>query len=862
MPQDDKPRTVAKSRDYTKAKKVTSIPEGYVKEVGPDGKEYFVKESSKPGAPTPPKIYPITPKPKSATTGTVINPKPTRKPGTETLPKKYEDILYVEPPVEIPPVPSNIPLELGKNINRTLDYNSNPNYYTETYPDVNAGYSKATTKYFDKATKKELDPVTIEDYTKTMQYAPKFIGDVTSNDTINLGTVKPNVSTVTDVPLDINTIKKVPIKAGTLQKGQGGYGTGSVGFAHGGKVTKAPCMNKGGKVKGYVTGGWVDENGQAVTEIPEGYSDKQLSALGWKQTGATQGSGISGQQGANLAMAAGTGILSGLGAKQQEKQVGSGNPYGTTNAMVASTAPAVANAVVPGLGTAVGLGLNAKDAAINNLSETNETTGAYKNKNKAYGAGLINAAYRAQPLGQIDTLLDKDKSAKEKALSIGTFGVYDALKIKKTIDDTEKENMGKVSAEQTKIKSDAAISEAMRKRNAGEFAGGGLIKGKGTGTSDSINATVKANSFVVPAEVSKLILKHAPSLRKKANLNQKGGEKVKLSNGEVLLDPKQAAIMDAKMKSEGINALAPDAELGNEYEGGGRVKGESQTQYVARMKKESANKPATKTTTKVKTAPKTGKTKFEPTIDVNEETIVPGQITDTNYLGNPTKSELNKEVYNITDSTIGTTGATDTPVNTSSGVKTGGKEILDIGTAINYGLPLVQAGIGIKNLLNAGKRPVDKIDPAYNASVERAIGDSRFGFSAEEKFALDQQNQGLTNSQRYNARNLSGGSAANALANERAAINSSYGRGLETTIRGKEIQQEKKRYADAMVADRQEKSRRLFGDTMNAWQQNQSSNAGLVNSGISNLIGASRYNSELEAQKNINSARTSYLNSF
>ncbi len=709
-----------------------------------------------------------------------------------------------------------------------------------------------------------------------------------------------------------------------------------IGLKSGGKVpTKAPSLKKK-VVKGYAGGGWVDENGQPITEIPAGYSDKQLSDLGWTK----QGTSNSGKAG-NLAMAAGTGLLSGLATNQAQKgQDNQYNTYDGTNPMLTGAATAGLNAAVPGAGTALGLGINAKDAAVKNLTAVDPETGKYKNKNKAYaGAGLEAAMNFTPGIGAVNTLLDKDKSFKDKALSIGTMGVFnDADRLKDNLKDPTKslgqkikgasalgeidENEADWSSDITKAKnlekSQAAISEAMRKRNAGEFAGGGLIKGKGGPKDDAIDAKVKAGSFVVPAEnvdkakeIKKLIMKHAPSL-KKANLNQKGGTQVKLSNGEMLISPKEVEKIEDKLGEKVWDKLAPNAAkaedlsegemeemelahggltpekarimlhdgtingkkitdkqrryfgfISNGKADGGRVKGESQTQYVARMKKESANKPATKTTTtKVKTAPKTGKTKFEPIIDVNEETIVPGQITDTNYLGNPTKTELSKATYNIPDSTIGTTGATDTPVNTSSGVKTGGKEILDIGTAINYGLPLAQAGIGIKNLLNAGKRPVDKIDPAYNASVERAIGDSRFGFSPEEKFALDQQNQGLTNSQRYNARNLSGGSAANALANERAAINSSYGRGLETTIRGKEIQQEKKRYADSLVADRQEKSRRLFGDTMNAWQQNQQAGAGLLNAGINNLVGASRYNAEKAAQENIEKARTSYLNSF
>ncbi len=45
-----------------------------------------------------------------------------------------------------------------------------------------------------------------------------------------------------------------------------------------------------------------------------------------------------------------------------------------------------------------------------------------------------------------------------------------------------------------------------------------------------------------------------------------------------------------------------------------------------------------------------------------------------------------------------------------------------------------------------------------------------FGYTPEEKFAIDQQNQNLTNAARFTARNLSGGSAAVALDNLKSAI--------------------------------------------------------------------------------------------
>lgn len=106
------------------------------------------------------------------------------------------------------------------------------------------------------------------------------------------------------------------------------------------------------------------------------------------------------------------------------------------------------------------------------------------------------------------------------------------------------------------------------------YSEGGEIKGKGGPKDDKIEAEVKEDSFVVPAEnaelakgIRKLYLK-API--KKANLKQEEGEPVKLSNGEHLFTPEE----NEYLESIGIELedLAPNAEEGNEKRDGGKVK--------------------------------------------------------------------------------------------------------------------------------------------------------------------------------------------------------------------------------------------------------------------------------------------------
>lgn len=97
---------------------------------------------------------------------------------------------------------------------------------------------------------------------------------------------------------------------------------------------------------------------------------------------------------------------------------------------------------------------------------------------------------------------------------------------------------------------------------------GGVIKGAGTAKSDSINAKVKPETFIVPAEnsgiakkIAEMYLGKSPDeAAKPAKLNQGGGVPVKLSNGEYSFTPNEKN----KLLGMGINleALAPNADNG------------------------------------------------------------------------------------------------------------------------------------------------------------------------------------------------------------------------------------------------------------------------------------------------------------
>lgn len=188
------------------------------------------------------------------------------------------------------------------------------------------------------------------------------------------------------------------------------------------------------------------------------------------------------------------------------------------------------------------------------------------------------------------------------------------------------------------------------------------------------------------------------------------------------------------------------------------------------------------------------------------------------------------------------------------------------GQALDYGIPLVQAGLGLKYLKNAGKRPVDQLDPDYLRSIDTARGNvvtananAKFGFSPEEQAQLDMQNNNLTNAGRYDARNFSGGSSANAFGLERAMLNDSYGRSLGNKVQNRnlifqkqQIANDRQQYLDSLVTNKVGMSNRLFNMKLDAWQQNQNTGAGLLASAAQNAIGAHQWNQELQASKERN----------
>ncbi len=233
-------------------------------------------------------------------------------------------------------------------------------------------------------------------------------------------------------------------------------------------------------------------------------------------------------------------------------------------------------------------------------------------------------------------------------------------------------------------------------------------------------------------------------------------------------------------------------------------------------------------------------------------------------------SALAKQLSAPTTTTPTPSTSATTPAPTPTPVAAGGTDYDKIGSvlaqAMSYGVPIAQTAIGMNALKKAGKRPVNTIPADYlgmidqaNAATALAQKNAQFGFTPEEQALLNQQNQSATNAGIYAARNLSGGSAANALGNTRSALADSFGRNLQTKVQNRDLMLQKQdianqrqQYANSLTAGKTALLNNIFDQKLEGWMQTQQAGGQLVGAGISNISAANRYNQFLKQQEALN----------
>jgi hypothetical protein len=166
-------------------------------------------------------------------------------------------------------------------------------------------------------------------------------------------------------------------------------------------------------------------------------------------------------------------------------------------------------------------------------------------------------------------------------------------------------------------------------------------------------------------------------------------------------------------------------------------------------------------------------------------------------------------------------------------------------------LASAQAGYGLQQLLK-DKRPIGQIDPAFSKLTDEAIEASRYGFTPQQRAALNQDivNNRIAQQQRINQ--LAGGSAGVGLTNVRAALNEELMNKYKLAAQDEQMRMQKAQTAAGLAGYRAQMGRQLFADKMSEFMQNQQAGAELLGAGIQNLVGAQRYKREKMAQDQIN----------
>lgn len=550
---------------------------------------------------------------------------------------------------------------------------------------------------------------------------------------------------------------------------------------------------------------------------------------------------------------------------------------------------------------------------------------------------------------------------------------------KQYLDYIEKPYKEQIEAEK-KDAAQAQLDEAMAARERGEvgytavnkykpheFKKGGTIKGKGTGTSDSINAEVEEGSFVVPEKFASTarMIKSALGMKKgKADLHQKSGVPVKLSNGEELLTPEQKNKVKNKLGEETLEALAPEANETDGFAKGGEIpKGtvingakwdgknwtlgatvyspevgkkyeeeyykkqkdskstdnswldekynkmvsgqneELQKEYDSlKDKKDEVSvfrkkeiekkigkpKPEKQETLNVPTfntkdnkpkaeGKKTPSAKpsvnaqkiWEDSLKFTPKTITDEEVNiDTQNILNPnanaidtvpvTKTEIDKPFMDSIAKGKAEYEAEKKATNKPSfWDKVGNANTEGLGSAIaNYGLAAYQIKKGKEGL--KGDRPIDKIDPTFQSNVDTAQANAKFGFTPEQQFMLDQQNQNLLNADTFAAKNYSGGSGGNAFNMQRNASNNAFMRSLQNASANTELQQQKQGFAANLALQKANMSRNIFEDSLRAFEQKNQAAGNLVANGFNTIQDTNRFANYMKLRNQENEFNKKY----
>lgn len=232
-------------------------------------------------------------------------------------------------------------------------------------------------------------------------------------------------------------------------------------------------------------------------------------------------------------------------------------------------------------------------------------------------------------------------------------------------------------------------------------------------------------------------------------------------------------------------------------------------------------------------------------MDRGDDVVVPG----TPKKAMPNITPLESDEYAVAQLQGKQTG--ETPFEKSLAYDKTAPTARKYGAGLETLLGAAQAGYGLQQLMK-DKRPVGEIDPTFSRLTDEAVAASRYGFTPEQRAALNQDIVNTRIAQQAKINQLAGGSAGVGLTNVRAALNEELMNKYKLAAQDEQLRMQKAQQAAGLAGQRAGMSRALFADKMNEFMQKQQAGAELLGAGIQNVVGARRYQREREAQDQIN----------
>lgn len=575
---------------------------------------------------------------------------------------------------------------------------------------------------------------------------------------------------------------------------------------------------------------------------------------------------------------------------------------GTAGNVIGEGAEIGLNFILPGAGSAFGLGRDAANSAVSKDESVSDTsTNIKQGANVAGGLG--------------NTL-------------VSGFGVDQKVSTSLSGKRAAKSNLETEALLESREAGMNALGEEMLAPDG--FAHGGKIEGKGTAKSDSISMKADDDGFIVPAEnagiagqIRASVLGESP--KKKAFKN--GGKvDIKVSDGEHYFSKGEVALINKA--GIDLNELAPNQDMTTNFGEGGDIKPTKENaDWVVAYMKENRNNPK---------ALELARGFVKDHVDLPNSKKIKAELEKQLAIAERNLTETRKKEAirdEIADSRKGVKAdAADTTPSKSFAEAVGQKPAIDIkadkleaptktaktsggskaakkapvtpmekiqpidnsisildkiqedaklkeanqitedtsqasdglgnimpqdqsDTPVNKsfdltrGLGPLQLGLGFMGQSQIGEAPVNTLDQTLVTNAQRARNDSAFGFSENVNASEERDIEARRRSTIGSMANVTGGSAgaqiqasglANRIANE-ADLNLSLG--------SEKFRLAKEQRADSLDRDLSNRKDKLFGQKLDLFDKRAKANAGLMQSGLANTIGSQRYKDALSAEQ-------------